>query len=135
MINKTTLKKYITIIERNKKKVLTCDDLSLICGDKVEKIRENLSQFNPLINFDFEFNIKDILQEMTFELENLEKVPQKKVEHVLKRGESDKYEGVIDYIYKNMTIAGGLLNLGHKISKKDIRILRKLLKKESDNLK
>ncbi len=114
---------------------MTCEDLVEVTGTKMEKIKDDLSLFYPLINFDPDFNIKDIEQNLAEKLEILEKQnPVKTNERILKRNEADRYKGIIDYIYQNMTFAGGLLNTGYIISKRDVKILKKLVKSEYDKL-
>lgn len=135
MINKTNLKKYLRAIKKWNQKVMTCEDLVEVTGTKMEKIKDDLSLFYPLINFDPDFNIKDIEQNLAEKLEILEKQnPVKTNERILKRNEADRYKGIIDYIYQNMTFAGGLLNTGYIISKRDVKILKKLVKSEYDKL-
>ena len=69
MINKTNLKKYLRAIKKWNQKVMTCEDLVEVTGTKMEKIKDDLSLFYPLINFDPDFNIKDIEQNLAEKLE------------------------------------------------------------------
>lgn len=133
-LNKTSLKKYITIIKNSKKKVLTCEDVSLISGERVDVIKEHLSNYSPLLRFDSSINIKDILPFLEEDYKKLNVLPKKK-RKTIKKKDFENYNNTLDYIYKKMTIAGGMLNLGYTITIEDIKILRKLLKNEENQIK
>lgn len=134
-MNKTTLRKYIQIINKTKKKVLRCEDISKETGEKIEVIRKNLSPYNPLINFDINFNVKNIKEELEKELKELEiKEPIKRKTYV-KNNELVSYSSTLEYIYKNMCVSGGILDVGYPLTKKDIIAIKKLLKKDEEKLK
>lgn len=133
-LNKTNTKKYIQIIKNSKRKVVTVDEVSKKTGEKSDLIRDNLIAFNPLINFDLNYDLHGILNDLENCLASFELEPVKK-RMVVRSSEVDKYKSLLDYIYKKMTIAGGMLDLGYKLNKKDIKMLKKLLKRDEDNLK
>src|SRR5574344_795541 len=130
-LTKTALKKYIRIIKGSNKKVLTCDQLSKLCGEKSSVLREAFVEFEPLINFDSNFNLKELLPTLLIEEEKLDKIPVKK-RNVIKKKDYELYGGFMDYVYKKMTIAGGMLDLGYNLKKEDIKIIKKLLTEETN---
>lgn len=134
MLNITKIRKYIKGIEDNKKKVVTVFILSKTIGIKEEIIKEDLLPLIPLINFDDSLNLKDYLTTLKEEEEKINEGRTIK-KRVVKNNEAKEYEGVIDYIYRNFCVEGGVLDLGYQINTKDIKILNKLLKEEKDNLR
>lgn len=135
MISKTNLTKYIKAIEGFKKRSMSIKDLSLIIGLKEEVIKDSLIEFEPMINF-IEVDLKSLLPLLKEELNKQENnKTNKKGKREVKANEANEYEGLIDYIYKNMCDDGGLLNLGYNLKSKDIKLINKILKKEKENLK
>lgn len=132
-LNKTNTKKYIQVIKNSKRKVVTVDEVSKKTGKKSDLIRDNLVAFNPLINFDLNYDLHGILTDLENSLVEFEREPIKK-RMSIKSIEVDKYKGILDYIYKKMTVAGGILDLGYKLNKKDIKLIKKLLKKDEENI-
>lgn len=132
-LNKTNTKKYIQVIKNSKRKVVTVDEVSKKTGKKSDLIRDNLVAFNPLINFDLNYDLHGILTDLENSLVEFEHEPIKK-RMSIKSIEVDKYKGILDYIYKKMTVAGGILDLGYKLNKKDIKLIKKLLKKDEENI-
>lgn len=133
MLNITKIRKYIKGIEESKRKVVTVFLLSKNIGIKEEIIKEDLVNLIPLINFDDSLNLKDYL---TLLKDEEEKINEGRVvkKRIVKNNEAKEYENAIDYIYKNFCVEGGVLDLGYQITKKDIKILNKLLKEEKENL-
>src|SRR5574344_1105684 len=130
-LNKTNTKRYIQIIKSSKRKVVTVDEVSKKTGEKSDFIRDNLVSFNPLINFDLNYDLHGILTDLENCLLEFESEPIKK-RMSIRSSEVDKYKNMLDYVYKKMTIAGGMLDLCYKLNKKDIKIIKKLLKKDED---
>ena len=105
----------------------------------ITKIRKYIKgieeRFNiiKLINFYDYLNLKDYL---TLLKDEEEKINEGRVvkKRIVKNNEAKEYENAIDYIYKNFCVEGGVLDLGYQITKKDIKILNKLLKEEKENL-
>ena len=60
-MNKTLAKKYLTSINSNKRKYVTCEDLSISFGKFPESIASDLSVFEPLIILDMSLNLKDLV--------------------------------------------------------------------------
>ena len=53
----------------------------------------------------------------------------------LKKRDYEQYDSVSDFIYKRMTIVGGLLDRNVVLSDQDLRILKKLVSDEQANRK
>ncbi len=132
-LSKTKLTKIVRAVNKSELKFYTLEDLSKDVGIKANVLRDDLYEFLPLIYFDYQYNLKDYLDEFRKKLEQLNKAPVKK--KVYTKKDIDKYEGFIDYVYQNMTDNGGIFDTGYVLTKKDIRIIRKLLKEESIKLK
>ena len=134
-LNKTILKKYISALKKEKRKVVTCDMLSSTIGIYPEVIAEFLSQFDPMIRMDFEYNIKDLLPELESTLEELENT-QPKVNKTLRVSKKvvESYDSVIQFVYAKMTI-GGIVDQSIELSDKDLKILKKIIIKEEQERK
>lgn len=127
-LNKTNAKKILRIISSSKKKVFTCEDLTKATGLKSDVIIDYVSQFYEMIRLDTSYNLKDIVPELEEYIAKLEKTT-KKVKKTSHK-EYAKYKSFIDYVYKNMTIGGGILDTGYELSAKDKRFIRHFLNKK-----
>lgn len=130
-LSKTKVAKFISIISRCKKKVFTCDDLSRESGFKVDVIREYISEVYGMIYLDPQYNLINLVPK----LENYVKEETKKAKPVKKvkkisHKEYDEYKDAVDYIYKKMTIPGGIFDTGYVLMPKDKKILKHLLNKK-----
>ena len=132
-LNKTKLQKMIKAIEKTKRKVYTVSDLSRDTGIKDDILIEYLSKFNALIYFDNQANVKDYLDGIKTDYDDQNKEVVKRTEYVRSK-DIEQYESFVDYIYQTMTVQGGILDTGYSLTKKDIKIIKKLLKEESDKL-
>ena len=132
-LNKTKLQKIIKAIEKTKRKVYTVSELSRDTGIKDEILIDYLSKFNALIYFDNQANIKEYLEGIKEDFEDQNKEVVKRNDYVRSK-DIEQYDGFIDYIYKTMTVQGGILDTGYRLTKKDIKIIKKLIKEESDRL-
>lgn len=132
-ISKTRLIKIVKAIETTRTKFYELQDLSVDTGIKIESLRKDLEEFLPLINFDYPYNLTEYCDVFKERLEELNKAPKKK--KVYTKKDIDNYTGFVDYVYKNMTDYGGILDTGYVLNKKDIRIIRRLLKDEAQKIK
>lgn len=133
-ISKTKLAKIISVIKRSDKKVYTISELAFDTGIKEDVLREYFLKFDPLIYFNSEFNVRDVFDKLLIEQNKLEKSKGPK-RHYIGHKELAQYKGLIDYVYKNMTVSGGILDTGYVLNKKDLKLITKLLKNEKDKLK
>lgn len=134
-MNKTLLKKYITAIKKEKRKVMTCDDLSSYIGIYPEIIAEHLSYFDPMVRMDMSFNIKSLLPMLENELEELEKEKAKTPKPIrVSKKEMDVYPSLATFIYEKMTVLG-IVDRNAVLSDKDLKLLKKLIVREEKERK
>jgi hypothetical protein len=130
-LSKTNAKKFISILSSTKKKVFTCDNLSKASGLKVDIIKEYISEFYGMIYLDPNYNLINLLPQLNDYVKEEEKItkPVKKVKKVTHK-EYEEYSSVPDYIYKKMTLPGGIFDSGYVLNEKDKKILKHLLNKK-----
>lgn len=133
-MNKTLAKKYLSSIKNYKKKYLTSETLSRINGLYPEVINKDLSEFEPMLAMDPSYNLKDLIPVIEEYIASIE-VNKKPVKHFEAKKESKKYSGVSDFVYKKMTVVGGLVDKSIVLSEDDLKVLRKLINEELDKLK
>ena len=129
------VKKYLSAIEKMKKKYVTCERLSRVIGVYPEIISETLSYFEPTLKMDPDFNLMELvpaLKQFIIEKEDNKNAPKAPA---IKKKQVDEYESIADFVYKKMTYAGGLLDRNSYLSDTDLRILKRLIKEEQDRRK
>ena len=60
----TTIKKYLSILTKAKAKYITSERLASMVGVYPEKINEELSYFDPIINMDYSYDLKSLMPEL-----------------------------------------------------------------------
>lgn len=127
-VSLTTLKKYVSIIKSSKEKHLTVDKLSRKVGVYSEIISENLSIFDPMINIDMEYNVKDLLIDIEnyIEEETNKRKATSKPREVVKRGELSEYSSIQDFVYQKLSF-DGIIDRSATLSDHDLKILKKLI--------
>lgn len=133
-VSKSRLQKIITEIKKSKKKVYTISDLSFDTAIREEVLKEIFVAYDPLIYFNDKFNTKDVLDELIKEESRLSEGKTTKRMYIRSKDIAE-YSGLVDYIYKNMTVNGGILDTGYVLTKKDLKLISKLLKEEKEKLK
>ncbi len=133
-MNKTLAKKYLSSIKNYKRKYLTSEQLSKINGIYPEIISSELSYFEPTLAMDPTYNLKDLLPEIEEYIASLE-ASKEKVKYFEAKRESKKFSGVTDFVYKKMTVVGGLVDKSIVLSEDDLKVLRKLVNEELANRK
>ncbi len=129
-VNKTKLKKFISALKKEKRKVVTCEILSLSIGIYPEVIAEFFSEFDPLVRMDYDYNLKDLLPELENSLEKLNKVKTKNVKSArVTKKDVESYESIVSFVYAKMT-TGGIINQSVELSDYDLKVLKKLIVKE-----
>ena len=128
-LSKTNANKFLHIISKSNKKVFTCEDLSKITGLKVDVIRSYIYYFYEMIQLDTSYNLKNIVPDLEKYIICLSKNKKKKAKRIA-HSEYLKYSSFIDYVYKNMTSGGGILDTGYVLNAKDKKIIRYLLQKK-----
>jgi len=129
-MNKTLATKYLNTIKKNKSKYVTLDLLSRDLGYYSEVIAKDLSEFEPMLNFDPGINLKNIIDALEKYVSSFVVEPKKKSVTTIKKGIT--YQ---QFIIEKMTIPGGLLDKNISLSEKDLKTLRKLINDELKSLK
>lgn len=126
------LKKYVNGILKLKKKYVNSERLSKIVGVYPEIINENLSYFEPTLMMDPDYNLLELLPKIKeyIVMKEEEKANTLVKRTTVKKKEIAQYESVSDFVYKKMTIAGGLLDKNANLTDKDLEALKKLINEE-----
>lgn len=133
--NKTTIKKYINAIKKEKKKIVTCETLSYVIGVYPEVIAEALSKYDPLIPMDYEYNLMTILPLLEKDLSEMESQTPKKEKGIrITKKEMEQYDSLSSFVYAKMTTAG-LVNRDIVLSDKDLKMMKRLIVKEEQERK
>ena len=132
------LKKYLNGIIKANKKYVTTERLSRVVGIYPEIIAEHLSYFEPTLLMDPDFNLMELVPTVKKFIIDKEEaknnVPvNKKV--AIKKKQLEEFESIQDFIYRKMTVAGGLLDKNSYLSDTDLRILKKLIAEEQQKRK
>ena len=133
-MNKTLAKKYLSNIKNYKKKYLTSEQLSKHIGIYPEIISSELSYFEPMLAMDPSFNLKELLPQIEEYIASIES-SKEKIKHFEAKKESKNYNGVTDFVYKKMTVVGGLVDKSIILSDDDLKVLRKLVNEELQSRK
>ena len=128
-MNKTTANKYVLAIKKFKAKYLTIEQLSHEIGYYSEVIAKDLAEFEPMINFDPNINIKDLLPKLEDYISSLSNVNKKPV---VKKSNTttSKEETYQSYIFSKMTLPGGLIDKNRVLSPTELKTLRRLINLE-----
>lgn len=132
----TICKKYLAALNKIKGKYVTSERLSKSIGIYPEVINETFSFFDPLVNMDYQYNLRDLEKELVNYIEQMEKEKEKKFnKEIITKKKMDEYSSIGDFIYKKMTIAGGILDKSTYLSDYDLRFLKKLINEEQHKRK
>lgn len=131
------VKKYLNALLKMNKKYVTSERLSKVVGIYPEIINEQLSFFEPTLMMDPEFNLMELVP--TLKKFVVEKEEEKSTTLIkkpaIKKQTLEQYDSVSDFIYKKMTLVGGLLDRNVVLSDTDLRILKKLIVEEQQRRK
>ena len=128
----TVLKKYLSALTKIKAKYVTAERLSKVVGIYPEIINEQLSYFEPTLMMDPEYNLMELVPTLKkFVIEKEEEKSSTLIKKpAIKKQTLEQYDSVSDFIYKRMTLVGGLLDRNVVLSDTDLRILKKLIVEE-----
>ena len=124
------IKKYISAMEKMKKKYITVDRLSHVVGYYSDVIQNTLEYFEPMLKMQPDFNLLELIPAMKqFVIDKEEnKVKEIKAPAIHKK-ELEKFDSITDFIYKKLTY-GGVVDRNAELSDTDLRILKKLISEE-----
>lgn len=131
---KAEVKRILGALRRSKKKFVTLEALSRLVGLYPDVLAETLAYFEPMIRMDPSINTRDLVPA----LEEYLKEPMKPVasspKHkkiAISKKELAEYSSIADFVYKKMTNVGGLVDTSKKLSDEELRILEKLVQRET----
>jgi len=124
-LTKVRVKKYLDTIKKSNKKYVDCKYISNTLGIQEYIVREELATFDDLIRLLDDFNLVEITPLLSKYINN--RTPREKP--------SIKYDSIGDFVYKNMTSSGGLVNRYTTLNKEQLMDLNILVKKELKKVK
>ena len=131
----STLKKYLSCMSKTKAKYITAERLSKVVGIYPEVISDTLSYFDATLKMDYEYNLLELVPTIKQFIEDKEKKKDVliRIDPISKK-DVDKYDSVIDFVYKKMAI-GGFVDKSVNLSSSDLRILKRLINEELNKRK
>ena len=125
-LTKTRAKKYLQKMHHLKRSYISFDILSENVGIFKDVIQDDFAMFDPMVRLDDQVNLMDYENDL---IEFIDSAPTKK------RVKLEKYETVSEFIYKNCTTSGGLVDVNFKLSYNKLKELRKVVNKEIKEFK
>ena len=124
------IKKYISAMEKMKKKYITVERLSRVIGYYPDIICDTLAYFEPMLKMQPDFNLLELVPMMKQFVINKEENKVKEIKGpAIKKKQLEEYESITDFIYRKMTY-GGVVDRNAELSDTDLRILKKLIAEE-----
>ena len=124
------IKKYISAMEKMKKKYITVERLSRVVGYYPDVIQATLEYFEPMLKMQPDFNLLELVPAMKRYVIDKEENKVKEVKAPsIKKNQLEQYDSISDFIYKKMTY-GGVVDRNAELSDTDLRILKKLISEE-----
>lgn len=123
----TTVQKYLSILKSTKAKYVTSERLSDLMGLYPEKINDDLSYFDSMVNMDYSYDLKTLipLLEEYVKGKGGKKDTQKQKEVKVKQV-SSKYASINDFVYQKMSFAG-LVDKSAYLTDEDLKDLKQLI--------
>ena len=123
-ITKTKARKYRSELNKFKMKVVTAARLSAQIGIIESALREELAFFDPMVRMDESYNLMHLLPELDRYVEpSLVKSTRPKP----RKKSNQTYESLGDYVYRNFTVPGGIVDQHVILSDQQLHDLRKLV--------
>lgn len=127
----TKARRYLAALKHSKSKFETRETLSQDLGYYPDVISEDLAFLDPMVRLDYDYNLLLLIPALEAYVEKLSKERKKSVPERVKKKDTDEYEGVGDFVYKEMTIGkSGIINRNANLSDKKLRILIRLINME-----
>jgi len=121
--------KIIKALKSSNKDIFTCEDLAKEIGVDYDIVIDWIEEFYSMIRIDTGFNLRELSIDFESYVDYLEGLTANNYD-VAFDPEEEKYNDFIEYVLKNMTIGGGVIDRNYKLTEKDKRILRKLIDKK-----
>ena len=123
-LTKVKVKKYLKSIKDFKKNVVTPKMVSRDIGIIEDVVREELAYFDPMIRLFAEYNLLELVPFLENYITPVEKT---KPTMRSRKRKDDFYSSVGDFVYKNMTNAGGIIDPNVTLKLSQLKSLRKVV--------
>lgn len=130
-LTKVKAKKYLLIMQKLKRKNITINDIAMSIGIIDSVIRDDLAYFDPIIRLDESYNVATLIAP----LEKFINTKSNAKTSVKKSKVRLIYDGVGDFVYKNMTIPGGIINRNASLNEQQLKDLKKIVNDELKRIK
>ena len=87
-------------------------------------LREQLSTFDPMVRMFEEYNVCDLIPAIEEYLVPTKDMPKRAP------AKKNSYETINEFVYKNMTVPGGIVDMGLELNLSQLKALRKLVNAE-----
>lgn len=122
-----TVQKYLSILTSTKAKYVTSERLSDLMGLYPEKINDDLSYFDSMVNMDYSYDLKTLIPQLEEYVKGKgSKKDSQKQKEVKAKQTSVKYASINDFVYQKMSFAG-LIDKGAYLTDEDLKDLKQLI--------
>lgn len=132
-MKKTLAEKYLNALKKEKSKYVTVELLSQSIGLYPDIISRDLSFFASMLNFDPEYNLKELIPAIEEYLHGTGVT--KAVKPKKKASAPEANEDFRQYLFDHMTLPGGLFDKKTNLSDAQLKTLKKLITNEINNRK
>ena len=121
-LTKSRAKLYLEGLLKAKRKHINTYDLAQTVGIVEDFIRDELSNLEPMVRLDLDFNLMDLLPALEQFVGS--KPSNKKAGPKVK---TQKYQNIAEFVYKNMTVSGGIIDQAFELNDQQLKDLKKLV--------
>jgi hypothetical protein len=127
-LTKSRAKLYLEGLLKAKKKHINTYELAQSVGILEDFIRDELSFIEPMVRLDLDFNLMELVPQLETMLTL--KGERKRVSN---KAEKINYLSIADFVYKNMTVSGGIIDRNLELDNQQLKDLKKLVNKTIKN--
>ena len=129
---KAFVQRVLGALKRTNRKVVTLDALSRLVGLYPDVLGDALSYFEPMIRMDSGINCRDLEPALRAYLEiPMEKSKKRKKESIrVSKKTLNSYASIADFVYKEMTNVGGLVDTATSLDDEKLTILKRVVDNE-----
>ena len=121
-LTKSRAKLYLEGLLKAKRKHINTYDLAQTVGIVEDFIRDELSNLEPMVRLDLDYNLMDLLPALEQFVGT--KTSNKKAGPKVK---TQKYQNIAEFVYKNMTVSGGIIDQAFELNDQQLKDLKKLV--------
>ena len=121
-LTKSRAKLYLEGLLKAKRKHINTYDLAQTIGIVEDFIRDELSFLEPMVRLDQDFNLMELVPQLEAML--AEKVERKKPSV---KAKTTNYQSIAEFVYKNMTVSGGIIDQAFDLDDQQLKDLKKLV--------